>query len=342
MLFSHIIGQDMARRFLTEVVHRKRIPHAYLFTGIPGIGKTSMARALTLSLNCLAPVDMDGCGRCAICRQFYGGNFPDLQVIEPDGQNIKIEQIREFNARLAFAPLAGKYRVCILQKADALNQEAANALLKTLEEPPARNILILIATEPRDLLPTIVSRCQRVPFQPLPVEAMVRWLVEHKNLISSDAEVLARNAGGSLGRAMAMGEAGFVEKRKVWIEAMLSLVQANEADALEIGYQMAEKVKKEGKDVAGGTVAGLIEGLEIWAFWYRDLILLASGHPPGSVINGDYHVRLKSLHQRFRMEVFLEAVAAIDLAGKALVKMGNASLVMEHAAMRLQTLMRGA
>jgi len=108
----------------------ERIPHAYLFTGISGIGKTSMARALTMALNCHEPTDFDGCGRCPSCRRLLGGNFPDFIHIKPDGQNIKIEQIRELNRRLSFAPVSAKYRVCVLQEAEVMTGEAANSFLK--------------------------------------------------------------------------------------------------------------------------------------------------------------------------------------------------------------------
>ncbi|MBW2202876.1 MAG: ATP-binding protein, partial [Deltaproteobacteria bacterium] len=151
MLFSEIIGQEKAKRFLKRVMSEERIPHAYLFTGIPGIGKTSMAKALTMALNCHEQNDFDGCGQCPSCRQLLGGNFPDFIHIKPDGQNIRIEQIRDLNRSLSFAPLSAEHRVCVVQQAEAMTGEAANSFLKTLEEPPPGNILILNAREPRDL-----------------------------------------------------------------------------------------------------------------------------------------------------------------------------------------------
>ena len=148
MRFSDIIGQEKAKGFFQRVLSEERIPHAYLFTGIAGIGKTSTAMALTMALNCREPSGIEACGDCPSCRQMTGGNFPDFVSIQPDGQNIKIEQIRELNRRLSFAPVSARYRVCVIQQAEAMTGEAANSFLKTLEEPPAGNILVLNAVEP--------------------------------------------------------------------------------------------------------------------------------------------------------------------------------------------------
>ena len=111
--------------------------------------------ALAMALNCHEPVDFDGCGRCPPCRQILSGNFPDLLLIKPDGQKIKIEQIRDLNRKFSFAPVTDGYRICVISQAETMTIEAANSFLKTLEEPPPGNILVLNATEPLDLLPTI-------------------------------------------------------------------------------------------------------------------------------------------------------------------------------------------
>jgi DNA polymerase-3 subunit delta' len=245
MLFSEIIGQEKAKRFLKRVMSEERIPHAYLFTGISGIGKTSMARALTMALNCHEPTDFDGCGRCPACRRLLGGNFPDFIHIKPDGQNIKIEQIRELNRRLSFAPVSAKYRVCVLQQVETMTGEAANSFLKALEEPPPGNILILNAKEPLDLLPTIVSRCQRVPFQPLPVQAMTDWLVKEKDIDRQTATIAAKGSSGSLGLALRMCEGDFSKKREEWLSVLLKLPRFSKGEALEMAFESAAGKKKK-------------------------------------------------------------------------------------------------
>ena len=173
--------------FLKQVIAREKIPHAYLFVGVPGIGKTTAAIALAQILNCENPDNGEGCGRCRSCRQIKSGNFPELVFIEAEGRYIKIEQIRDLDHVLGFKPLVGKYRVSVIRQAETMTEEAANACLKTLEEPPPGNMLVLTVTDPRDLLPTIVSRCQKVAFRPIPAHLIKKWLVAEKRLSEGDA-----------------------------------------------------------------------------------------------------------------------------------------------------------
>ena len=223
--FSQIIGQERAVHLLKQAITREKMPHAYLFVGVPGVGRTTTALALAQALNCEAPETGEGCGRCKPCRQLLGGNFPDVELVEPDGQSIKIEQVRELERRFAYKPVAGRYRVTVVRPAEAMTEEASNAFLKTLEEPPAGNVLVLNATEPSDLLPTIVSRCQKVVFRRIPPRVIEEWLIDTKGMDREKASVLARISDGSLGRALDMEESGFLEKRHAHL---LSLSQTPE------------------------------------------------------------------------------------------------------------------
>lgn len=180
--FSQIIGQERAIKFLKRAMAREKIPHAYLFVGIPGTGKKITALALTQAINCNESKNGDGCGRCRSCRQVMSGNFPDILFIKPEDQSIKIEQIRGLNRLLGFKSVSGRFRVSIIHQAETMTEEAANSFLKILEEPPQGNILILNVTEPLDLLPTIVSRCQKVPFLPISTHLIADWIKEKKNM----------------------------------------------------------------------------------------------------------------------------------------------------------------
>jgi DNA polymerase-3 subunit delta' len=271
--FSGILCQERAIEFLKRVFSRGKIAHAYLFAGIPGIGKTTTALALTRAINCQQQREGEGCAQCPSCRQITGGNFPDLHMIQPDGQNIKIEQIRDLNRTLSFKPLSGKYRVSIIRQAEKMTDEAANSLLKTLEEPPQDNILILNVTEPQALFPTIVSRCQKVLFRPIPVLAMADWLTVHQDLEKEEAAVLAKISEGSLGRALRMCDEGFFKMREEVLSDLIQLPALTSEQTLEKAMQYARKEKKGGADTGNGGT-DLFDLLSIWKSWYRDLLLV--------------------------------------------------------------------
>ncbi len=338
MSFSEILGQEMAKSFLKQVIAREKIPHAYLFTGIPGVGKTSTAMALAMALNCREPIDFDGCGHCLPCRQMRGGNYPDFLFIKPDGQNIKIEQIKDLYRSLCFAPVSGKYRVCVVHQAETMTEEAANSFLKTLEEPPPGNILILKVTEPLDLLSTIVSRCQRVIFRPLNVEAMANWLVNKRGLNAEIAVLLARISGGSLGRALRMWDGDFLERREEWLSGLIELPSLSKEKTLELAFECAGKEKKKGIDVTESRVAGIMDMLTVWENWYRDLLLVRTQGPAGLLINADFSHKLKNIAGGFKIENLINSILAVDQAQLDLRRMRNVTLVMEHLVLSLNRL----
>jgi DNA polymerase-3 subunit delta' len=339
VFFSKILRQERAKRFLKQVIAREKIPHAYLFTGIPGIGKTSTAMALTMALNCDSPVDGDGCGRCPSCRKMIGGNFPDFVPIKvpPDRNNILIEQIRDLNRELSFAP-HGKYRVCVIYQAKSMTDEAANSFLKTLEEPPPGNILILNAKEPRNLLPTIVSRCQRVAFQPLPIKDMVKWLVRERDMDKEKAELLARMSAGSIGRALTMSGGNFLDKRQLWMSRLINLIGLSREKGFEMATECAEEAKKMDLETNEDGEAGILDMLTLWESWYRDLLILYSGDPTHLLMNVDFYDKLKKTVKYFRIENLTDSLFTIDQALRDLKRNRNTKLVMEHTVLGLRHL----
>ena len=335
MFFSQIIGQEKAKHLLESVVRRKRVPHAYLFTGIVGIGKTSAAKAFTMTLNCDSPSGLDGCGVCPSCRKILNGNFPDFITLEPDGQKIKIEQIRALNRSLGYAPFSGGYRVCVIHKAEAMTGEAANSFLKTLEEPPPGNIFVLNAAEPRDLLPTIVSRCQRVSFRPLKIEEIMAQLTRKTQLDGPSAEILARAADGSLGLALRMSGSDFLERRRGWIGRLFDLYGCSGAEALNMAVESA-KEDRAGLDQPGSVKAGLFDMLSVWASCYRDLLLVRTDTTDRLLINEDFRDRLKKAASGLSLESLLESFQTVDRAVRDLHRMRNPTLVLENALLNLQ------
>jgi len=183
-VFKEIRGQQRAIVFLRGIITNERVASAYLFTGIQGTGKATTAVAFALLLNCMDPVAEEACTTCESCKKILDGNHPDLLIIEPDQEKkvIRIDQIREIERYLAFHPVFGRYRIIIIDPAENMTDEAANAFLKTLEEPPPRTVFILNVRETGELPPTIVSRCQKVPFKPLPTKVIKDWLVNEGNV----------------------------------------------------------------------------------------------------------------------------------------------------------------
>ncbi len=196
--FAPIIGQDRALFLLERALLRPS--HAYLFVGPAGSGKSTCAEAWIQALFC---EHKTGCGSCAECRTLASGNHPDRHVWEPDGKNTTIDQVREIIRQADLAPYRAARQVHVL-KADTLNTASVNALLKSLEEPPAGTILLLLAQSALDLLPTLVSRCQRITFGLVAPELIATWLTRTAGIDPVRARDSARRSGGRPGRALAL------------------------------------------------------------------------------------------------------------------------------------------
>jgi DNA polymerase-3 subunit delta' len=341
MAFSNVLGQERAKLFLAKVMAREKIPHAYLFTGIPGIGKTTTAMALAMALNCRQPIDGEGCGVCVTCRQLKSRNFPDFVSIRPQGQNIRIDQVRDFQRTLGFAPVSARYRVSVIHRAETMTAEAANAFLKTLEEPPPGNILILNTTESLDLLPTIVSRCQRVPFQPLPVRGMTDWLIGERDLNEETATILAMISEGSLGRALAMMDNGFLDRRQEWLLRLIKLPGLSEEKAFEMALECVKEDRKAGNDMSETWEGGVTDMLAVWETWYRDLLVIMVGGVENLIVNADFSRELKNIAKNFRIENLWESIFVLDRSQRDLRQMRNTKLVMEYTVLRLNGLTAG-
>ncbi|MCS7171251.1 MAG: DNA polymerase III subunit gamma/tau [Aquificaceae bacterium] len=164
--FSEVVGQEVAVRVLKNAVRLEKMSHAYLFAGPRGTGKTTIARILTKAINCHNPVEGEPCCVCENCIAIDRGSFPDIIEIDA-ASNRGIDDIRAIRDAVSYTPIKGKYKVYILDEAHMLTREAFNALLKTLEEPPPRTVFVLCTTEYEKIMPTILSRCQRLVFSKL-------------------------------------------------------------------------------------------------------------------------------------------------------------------------------
>ena len=268
-----IFGHDSAVAFLKEHTKPEKLRHAYLITGPQGVGRRSLALAFIKALSCPNPIEPGvTCGTCTVCRKIDAQNFSDLAVIVPESghKDIRIEQMRELQRTMILAPYQAPYRVALILNFQNVTPGAANALLKLLEEPPSKAILILTADSQENLLPTISSRCEVLRLRPLPVVAAQNWLVENKGLPALDAKLLAHASSGRLGTALHLFEQPEVlEFRSQVLEDLKELFPANTRE--RFAY-VESQMKRKGK-----TRDVFFEILSIWMTFWRDVMILATG-----------------------------------------------------------------
>jgi DNA polymerase-3 subunit delta' len=297
MAFSQIWGQDSAIQILRQALIHGRLAHAYLLAGPDGVGKRLTALTLAKAMNCLAPPESgEACEGCASCRKINSGNHADVVRIEPDGDFIKIDQVRELQRQLRFRPLEGGRRVCLLDSADRMNEAAANALLKTLEEPPAETHLILVTPRPHRLLATILSRCQWVKFRSLSRSHLARILQSVSSLSAEQTFFYASLSGGSASQALFLADRLDFQKRLSWLETFAGLFRKSSAEIFEICGQLAKEED------------ALTDLLEIWKIWVRDL-LVCKALPEGEedrFINHDRMNEIRGQAREFSFEQLQE------------------------------------
>lgn len=320
LCFETMFGQTPAKTLLRKAFAGNRLSHAYLFRGPDGVGKKRLAMTMAAYMQCQSPVNSDACGHCHSCLQFRAGSHPDFLHIAPQGAAIKIQQIRELKHALTMPPYAGDYRVVLIEDIHTMRREAANSLLKTLEEPPPGNLLLLSANQAGQLLPTIVSRCQIIPFHALDHKVVAQILIAADGLEATTAHTLAAIAEGSIGRARRLQEKKLLELRRQIIDQLITL-KGNEPAAVLAVLQMAERVT--------GLKEYLADLFSLLRTWFRDLILLAAGGPESMVINQDLGHLLATAAKRWQPEELFDRIHLIDQAEKKLLRNCSRTLVCE-------------
>jgi DNA polymerase-3 subunit delta' len=318
--FAYLLGHEKPKVLLREAAAKNKMGHAYLFRGPDGVGKKRTALTLAAYINCKNPLEDDSCGLCTACRKYFSGNHPDLILVEPDGAAIKIGRIRELMHQLTFPPLEAKVRVIVLEDIHTMRREAANSLLKTLEEPAPGNLLILTADLAGEVLPTILSRCQIIPFGSLDHQDMVRVLMRENDMEESLAFTLAAVAEGSLGRAKLLWREDLLSLRQEVIEGLL-LRQQNQAETIAQVFRLSEK--------GAALKENTSEFLALIRLWYRDLVLVAAGGPEASIANKDLALFLPAATQLWSLGQLHQKLHRLDLAERQLLRNCSRTLVLE-------------
>ena len=318
-----VVGHKWAVDLLKRALASGRVAHAYLLTGPPQIGKRSLALNFAQALNCLD--EEKPCGQCLACSKIAHGNHPDVQIIEGEGGTLKIDQMRTLRHEAALSPLEGHWKVYIIRQMEQATTEAANCLLKTLEEPPSNVILMLTASEAEALLPTIVSRCQVLNLRPLATETVQASLQERWGVDAERAQLLARLSGGRLGWAVAASQNdAILEQRERHLNEMMALMGQGRVERLEYAQQLSRNPE---------AAPGL---LYLWLSWWRDLLLATSGSSVG-VTNVDREDTLSTQAQRYSLGQVRDFVEALRTAAWRLERNANTRLTLEVLMLSLPT-----
>lgn len=292
MSFATLIGNEPVKQSLRTALATGRLAQALLFSGPSGVGKRQFALTLAKTLNCQTPRDDDCCDRCPPCRQIERGEFLDVMLIEPETRILKIDQIRRLVEDALYKPFQGRARVFLLDPADTMNEQAANALLKTLEEPPPTSFFILITTRAHQLLPTIRSRCQHYRFRPLTVAEVEEFLRQRFHRPDSEIRLLARLAQGQIGRALALDLSVYEAMRREIIELLGLLTSGHRVRLLRAAEYLGRRLTREECEQRLDLLTGLL----------ADLARLAERADPSSLINLDVADRLSPLADKLGWE----------------------------------------
>lgn len=321
----NMLGHEWAVEMLRQHAARGEVRHAYLFCGPPGVGRRTLALRLAQALNCTAPVEPGvPCGTCRDCRQTDAMQHPDLNVIQAmdeDGSakvngTLKVDQIRAVQHSLSLRPYQAKFRVALFLRFQEANDNAANALLKTLEEAPAHAILLLTADTPEQLLPTIISRCEILRLRALPVSTIEADLLS-RGVDEERARLLAHISGGRPGYARTLvDDLTLLEKREERLNDLQTMLSATRVEK----FSYAEKLAKD-KDIMRQTIL-------VWLSYWRDVMLRAvQAETP--LVNVDRNMEIELLAGQVDLSTARRVVSELESVLEKMDRNVNSRLLAE-------------
>ncbi len=313
------MGHSKPIAFLQRAIKNEKVVNSYLFWGNEGIGKKYVALQFAKALNCLETKSDagDACDQCTSCKKIDHGRHPDVLVIEPEGQNIKVDQIRQLQRELVYRPYEGKHRVCILTAADRMAPHIPNTLLKTLEEPPLHTVIILLANNSRFILPTILSRCQPIRFHPLPIPLVSKWLMEGSGLDEAEAHLLASLSEGSPGKALEIRD----EIREIPREELLKEWVGLKALSFERIGSWVGTLPSQRED--------LLLILEVAKTLLRDLVMVKTLKRGTNLIHSDLVQVIEAMAANWSLSSLLKRMETLHQAMIEIRANANTSLALE-------------
>jgi DNA polymerase-3 subunit delta' len=315
-----LLGHEWAVQLLQAHIANQRLRHAYLVTGPQGVGRRTLAVRLAQALNCTQPIKpATPCGECRACRLIEKMQHPDFYIVQAEehGRSLKVDQIRELQRTLSLAPYEASFKIALLLRFEEANPNAANALLKTLEEPPSHVIMILTASDAEALLPTIISRCELIRLRPLGIGQVIQGLQEHWELPADQAHLLAHLSGGRPGYAFNLSQnPDALDVRKNRLDDLQGLLYEPRVKR----FTYAEELAKD--------AANLQNTFQIWLTFWRDIMLKIAGSST-PLTNIDQEAEISALAYRVDLACAQEMVNKLESAMQQIDKYINARLVAE-------------
>jgi DNA polymerase-3 subunit delta' len=321
MMTWNMLGHEWAVELLQGQIKNDALRHAYLITGPAGIGRRTLALRFAQAINCSEPPEPgQACQQCTNCKQIAREQHPDMTVVQADevGGRLKVEKVREMMRSLQLAPYQANYRIAVILRFEEANASAANALLKALEEPNPRVILLLTAERGEDLLPTISSRCEIMRLRPLKADALTAGLSEMWGIPGEDANLLAHLSSGRPGYAHYLHHnPEALEQRQIWLDEHIELLYGNRVTR----FAYAETMAKD-KPVFRAAV-------EVWISLWRDLMLLAGGQA-ARLTNMDRQEQLTALISTISLGTAKDVIGSLEKARRRMDQNVNLRLTAEN------------